>query len=180
MILPALIRRDLIKRHLYLVPNAIVVIKGSFVFGLDHDDKDVFQRTVDWGINHEMVTQNRITTYNCDLYDTRHVVYKTRRLSPSHLEEGYHWAYREFYRWNNILVASRKHHSLKHMMKHFAYTAGWKKFEPLWNLLIKSGMLYEMLPVLESVLSKVKARAQPSGTTATPSSIPTLTTASTY
>lgn len=177
-----------------------VMINGSFVFGLDHDDKDVFQRTVDWGINHalttatyhiltpypgtrlftEMVTQNRITTYNWDLYDTRHVVYKTRRLSPSHLEEGYHWAYREFYRWNNILAASRKHHSLKHMMKHFAYTAGWKKFEPLWNFLIKSGMLNEMLPVLESVLSKVKARAQPSGTTATPASIPTLTTASTY
>src|SRR5690606_2988421 len=83
-----------------------VMINGSFVFGLDHDDKDVFQRTVDWGINHalttatyhiltpypgtrlftEMVTQNRITTYNWDLYDTRHVVYKTRRLSPSHLE----------------------------------------------------------------------------------------------
>ena len=26
-----------------------IMINGSFVFGLDNDDKDVFKRTVDWG-----------------------------------------------------------------------------------------------------------------------------------
>ena len=32
------------------------MINGSFVFGLDHDDKDVFRRTVDWGIEHSITT----------------------------------------------------------------------------------------------------------------------------
>ena len=33
-----------------------VMINGSFVFGLDHDDKNVFRRTVDWGIEHSITT----------------------------------------------------------------------------------------------------------------------------
>jgi radical SAM superfamily enzyme YgiQ (UPF0313 family) len=161
-----------------------IMINGSFVFGLDDDDLDVFQRTVEWGVEHALTTatyhiltpypgtrlfsdmkaQNRITTYNWDLYDTRHVVYRTQRLSPSALEEGYHWAYREFYKWNNIFAASTKHHSLKYALKHFAYTAGWKKFEPLWNFIIKTRALNEMLPVLESVLSNVRTRTSLSET----------------
>jgi hypothetical protein len=29
-----------------------IMINGSFVFGLDDDDKDTFKRTVDWGVKH--------------------------------------------------------------------------------------------------------------------------------
>lgn len=36
------------------------------------------------------------------------------------------------------------------------YSGGWKKFEPVWNFLIKTKNLNNILPVLESVLSKVK------------------------
>ena len=42
------------------------------------------------------------------------------------------------------------------MVKHFTYAGGWKKFEPLWNFLIKTGSLNKMLPLLEAVLSKIK------------------------
>jgi radical SAM superfamily enzyme YgiQ (UPF0313 family) len=153
-----------------------VMINGSFVFGLDHDDTDVFKRTVDWGVKHGLTTatyhiltpypgtslfadmekQGRISTYNWDLYDTRHTVYKTAGLTPDELEEGYHWAYKEFYSWKNIFEASAQHDSLKHQLKHFFYTTGWKKFEALWNLVIKTEGLNRMLPILESLLSKVK------------------------
>jgi radical SAM superfamily enzyme YgiQ (UPF0313 family) len=152
-----------------------IMINGSFVFGLDEDDRDVFKRTVDWGVEHAITTstyhiltpypgtalysdlqkQGRLLTDNWDLYDTRHVVYKTANLSAEELENGYHWAYREFYRWNNIVRASVKHDSLKHCLKHFLYTGGWKKFEAVWNFLIKTRSLNTMLPLLESVLSKV-------------------------
>jgi hypothetical protein len=43
------------------------------------------------------------------------------------------------------------------MIKHFTYAGGWKKFEPLWNFLIKTGALNKMLPLLEAVLSKTKS-----------------------
>ena len=103
-----------------------------------------------------MERDNRILTRDWDLYDTRHVVHKTKNISAVALEEGYHWAYRSFYQWNNILRASMKHEDLKHKIKHFMYTGGWKKFEAVWNVLIKTKGLNHMLPLLESVLSKVR------------------------
>ena len=153
-----------------------VMINGSFVFGLDEDDKDVFKRTVEWGVKNSITTSTyhvltpypgtklfkdmesagRILTRNWDLYDTRNVVYKTANLSADELKNGYHWAYKEFYTWSNIIKASSNHDSLKHTLKHFFYSGGWKKFEAVWNFLIKTKNLNNMLPVLESILSKVK------------------------
>lgn len=153
-----------------------IMINGSFVFGLDEDDKDVFRRTVDWSVKHSITTstyhiltpypgtqlfadmekQGRILTRNWDLYDTRNVVYRTARLTATELKNGYEWAYREFYSWNNIFRASMNHDSAKYVLKHFFYAGGWKKFEALWNFVIKTRNLGLMLPILEAILSKVK------------------------
>ncbi len=157
-----------------------IMINGSFVFGLDDDDKDVFKRAVDWGVKNAITTstyhvltpypgtklfkdmeqQGRITTRNWDLYDTRNVVYKTKNLTPEELKNGYDWAYREFYSWPNILKASLSHDSHKHKLKHLMYSGGWKKFEPVWNFLIKTKSLNNMLPLLESILSKVNGNQE--------------------
>jgi hypothetical protein len=51
--------------------------------------------------------------------------------------------------------ASLFHGSLKHQAKHFFYAAGWKKFEPAWNLVIRAKQLRLMTPLLEAVLSNV-------------------------
>src|SRR6185503_9587425 len=73
----------------------------SFVFGMDDDDDTVFERTVEWGIEHGLTTATyhiqtpypgtrlfarmeaagRIVTRDWDLYDTRHVVYRPARLT---------------------------------------------------------------------------------------------------
>lgn len=152
-----------------------IMINGSFVFGLDDDDTDVFKRTVEWGVENAITTstyhiltpypgtklyrdmkeQGRILTDNWDRYDTRNVVFKTTKLSPEQLKDGYDWAYREFYSWKNIVSGSLAHDTPKHMLKHFLYAGGWKKLEPLWNFLIKSRNLNNMLPLLEAILSKV-------------------------
>ena len=152
-----------------------IMINGSFVFGLDSDDTDVFKRTVDWGVKNALTTatyhiltpypgtrlyetmnnDGRILTNDWDLYDTRHVVYKTKKLTYKELEEGYWWAYKEFYKWSNIFEASFSHDSFKHQMKHLVYTGGWKKFENLWNLIINTGGLQKMLPLLELLLTEV-------------------------
>jgi radical SAM superfamily enzyme YgiQ (UPF0313 family) len=152
-----------------------IMINGSFVFGMDDDEGDVFRRTVDWAIAHgvttatfhiqtpypgtglhaRMVREGRITTSNWDRYDTRHVVYRPARLTPEALKDGYDWAYREFYRWRSIAGAAFAHGTIKHRAKHFAYAAGWKKFEPLWDIVIRARQLRAMTPVLEGVLAKV-------------------------
>ena len=153
-----------------------IMINGSFVFGLDHDDQDVFKRTVDWGIQNAITTatyhiltpypgtrlhdalrnEGRILTNDWDLYDTRHVVYQPLKLTPQELENGYHWAYDEFYKWNNVLKAAFTHDSFRHQLKHLFYTGGWKKFEDFWSFIINIGGLQQMLPLLELLLSKVE------------------------
>src|SRR4029453_17054363 len=74
------------------------------------------------------------------------------------LKDGYDWAYREFYRWPSIVRGSLPHGSLKHQAKHFFYAAGWKKFEGLWDAVIRARQLPAMTPVLEAVLSKISGR----------------------
>jgi radical SAM superfamily enzyme YgiQ (UPF0313 family) len=135
----------------------------------------VFKETVDWGVRNGLTTStyhiltpypgtrlfqsmkkdNRILHENWNLYDTRQVVYKTKGLTAGELKEGYDRAYRNFYSWRNIWKASWQHDELKHTIKHFAYAGGWKKFEPLWNFMIKTRGLNKMLPLLEAILSKV-------------------------
>ena len=156
-----------------------IMINGSFVFGMDDDTEDVFRRTVDWAIENGITTatfhvqtpypgtglharltqEGRITTDNWDLYDTRHVVFRPARISAETLKTGYDWAYREFYRWSSVAAASFTHGTVKHRVKHFAYAVGWKKFEGLWNTIIRARQLRVMTPVLEAVLSKVSGAA---------------------
>lgn len=152
-----------------------IMINGSFVFGLDDDDKDVFKKTVDWAVTNALTTstfhiltpypgtrlfknmeiEKRILHRNWDQYDTRQVVYRTVGLRADELKKGYDWAYQSFYSWKNIYRASIQHDQLKHAIKHFSYAGGWKKFEPLWNFIIKTHGLNKMLPLLEAILSKV-------------------------
>jgi len=158
-----------------------IMVNGSFVFGMDDDGPDVFDRTVDWAVRNGIATATfhiqtpypgtrlhqqltaagRITSQNWDLYDTRHVVFRPARLTPEQLETGYHRAYRDFYGWGNITRAARAHDSAKHRAKHVFYAAGWKKFEPLWDVVIKTRRLALMTPLLEGVLSKVTGPPRP-------------------
>jgi len=152
-----------------------IMINGSFVFGMDDDGDDVFRRTVDWAIEQgittatfhiqtpypgtrlyaRMVRDGRMATRDWNLYDTRHVVYKPARLTAEALKAGYDWAYKEFYRWGSIAQASLHHGTVKHQAKHFFYAAGWKKFEGVWDFVIRARQLNWMTPLLEGVLARV-------------------------
>ncbi len=152
-----------------------IKINGSFVFGLDDDGPDVFRSTVDWAIENGLTTTTfhiltpypgtalhtgmkaagRIETENWDLYDTRHVVYRTRGMSAAQLEAGYDWAYEEFYRWRSIFQASAHHDTWERRLKSFC--AGWKKLEPLWNAVIKTRRLRSLRPLLEGILGTAGA-----------------------
>jgi radical SAM superfamily enzyme YgiQ (UPF0313 family) len=167
-----------------------VMINGSFVFGMDGDDGTVFDRTVAWAIEHGIETatfhiltpypgtalyrrmrdQERMTTDNWDLYDTRHTVFRPARLRPSELEAGYWHAYESFYRWGSIFRSAAAHDTLWSRLRHIAYAAGWKKFEPAWDLVIRLRRAGMMLPALEAILSEFGHR--PSATMSAPSPRP--------
>lgn len=155
-----------------------VMINGSFVFGMDDDNPDVFDRTVEWAVKHgietatfhiltpypgtalhaRMVEQGRMLHENWDLYDTRHCVHKPAKLTGEQLETGYWRAYREFYRWKNIAQGALAKEKWSARLRHFAYATGWKKFEPLWDLIIRTRQATRMLPLLETILEEFGKR----------------------
>ncbi len=38
-------------------------------------------------------------------------------------------------------------------LRHLAYAGGWKKFEPLWDFVIRAKQVTHFLPFLEAILS---------------------------
>lgn len=149
-----------------------IMINGSFIFGLDNDTKDVFDRTTEWAINsgiatatnhiltpypgtviyEEMKKDNRILTDDWRLYDTRHLVFKHPNISKEEMEAGYNRAYENFYKWGNIVKCSGNHEELGLKLKHLTYAGAWKKFEPVWNFLIKNEKLFKARGMLVKTL----------------------------
>lgn len=74
-------------------------------------------------------------------------------MTAAALEEGYWRAYRDFYRWGSILRGAAAKPGWTGRLRHFAYAAGWKKCEPLWDWIIRLRRVPRMLPLLESVLA---------------------------
>jgi len=150
-----------------------VMINASFVFGMDHDDERVFDRTVTWAIEQSIETatfhiltpypgtalyeqiksQGRLTNHNWNLYDTRHAVFQPARMSAQTLEAGYWKAYQDFYSWGSILQSAWGKQHWQQKLRHLAYSGGWKKFEPFWDLVIKSKRVAAFIPLLETILS---------------------------
>jgi len=156
-----------------------VMINGSFVFGMDADDGSVFERTVEWAIERGIETatfhiltpypgtalygrlaaQGRITIHDWDRYDTRHAVFRPAHMSADELEQGYRRAYRDFYKWTSIARGASAHGTVTAGLRHLAYAAGWKKFEPCWDFVIRARRAGMMLPLLETILGEFGKRA---------------------
>jgi radical SAM superfamily enzyme YgiQ (UPF0313 family) len=105
-----------------------IAIQGCFVFGLDHDTKDVFDTTaqfaIDTGIDlprfavltpfpgtplHlRLSEQGRILTRDWELYDGQHVVFQPLHMTPQQLAAGHERAWKAVYRYRSIARRLRK------------------------------------------------------------------------
>jgi radical SAM superfamily enzyme YgiQ (UPF0313 family) len=155
-----------------------VIVNAGIVFGLDDDGPDVFQRTVDWAISQgiekssfhiltpypgtklfdRLNRQGRILTKNWDLYDTQHAVFKPARMTSDRLEEGYWWARKHFYSLENTLRAAAAKTSLSRRLRHLVYTLSWSKCTPVWDFLIRHGLMSLATPILERVYNSTHKR----------------------
>jgi radical SAM superfamily enzyme YgiQ (UPF0313 family) len=153
-----------------------IMVNGSFVFGMDNDDEGVFGRTVAWALSRGIETatfhiltpypgtrlhdrlerQGRILHRNWDLYDTRHCVFRPAGMSAEQLEAGYWRAYKDFYSWGSILHSAAAKENWSARLRHAAYAAGWKKFEPMWDIIIRAKQVASMMPILECILEGEK------------------------
>lgn len=169
-----------------------IQVNGSFVFGFDHDDASVFERTVRWieanrlecatfhiltpypgtPLFSQLDKEGRILTRDWDLYDTGHAVFEPRRMTVKELEDGYAWAYETLFSLKSIW--ERRPRSFSAAAGYFGMSLLYKKSNPLWRFLIRNRLTaLAWRPLVEASrrrhlrLRKVSARS--AGTCPSPS-----------
>jgi radical SAM superfamily enzyme YgiQ (UPF0313 family) len=100
-----------------------IAIQGCFIFGLDDDSPDIFQKTVDvinelkvdiprFAINtpypqtelyKKLEKEGRLLHRYWTHYDTQHVVFHPARMTPEELDQGFRTAYETTFRIPSIL-----------------------------------------------------------------------------
>ena len=156
-----------------------VMINGSFVFGMDGDDGSVFERTVEWAIEQgiETATFHILTPYPGTALYRRIVGSRpphgsrlgSLRHPPRRVPPGAHVGRRSSNAGTTGPTASstggdrssaapRRTRISLAGLRHLGYSAGWKKFEPLWDFVIRAKRAGTMLPVLETILSEFGRR----------------------
>jgi radical SAM superfamily enzyme YgiQ (UPF0313 family) len=106
-----------------------IALQGCFVFGLDHDEPDVFLKTAEFAVQAKidlprfavvtpfpntalykrLLAEGRILTKNWELYDGQHVVFRPAKLSVQELQQGIETAWKHAYSFRSI--ARRISHS---------------------------------------------------------------------
>lgn len=99
-----------------------IAIEGAFVFGLDEDDESVFERTVRFAqenrleaaqfgiltpfpgtpLRETLEREGRITSNDWSEYTISRVVFEPKNMSARTLQEGFNWAWQEFYSLGSI------------------------------------------------------------------------------
>lgn len=97
-------------------------IEGAFIFGMDNDDESVFSRTVEFAqraglalaqfgiltpfpgtpLYAQMEDQGRIIDRDWSKYTISNAVSAPLSMSKKALEDGFKWAYREFYSYRSM------------------------------------------------------------------------------
>ena len=132
-----------------------IQVNGSFVLGFDHDGPDVFERTVEWiqaarlecatfhiltpypgtPLYRQLQSEQRLLHEDWDLYDTAHVVFRPRRMTPEQLEEGYAWCYRELF--SAASIWRRRPEDWRAVAPYMAMSWLYKRSNPLWHRMIR-------------------------------------------
>lgn len=121
-----------------------IAVMGTFVFGFDSDDKDIFRRVGEFVVKNKidlprfsvltpfpgtplfrrLQSEGRILSQNWELYDGQHVVYQPAQMSAQELLGGIETAWKSTYSWANI--ARRLAGSRRMLLKSLAANLGYR------------------------------------------------------
>ena len=186
-------------RRVALLHDHGIQVNGSFVLGFDHDRNDVFARTVAWieSVRLECATFHILTPYpgtplfrqmevegrllhkDWRQYDTGHVVFRPRHMSPEELADGYSWCYRPLFSHGSIW--RRRPDDPSAVLPYLAMSYLYKRSNALWHLLIRhrlTGPVWR--PLVESTRRRhlrFRKRLAASGTRPSPSRSATVVSA---
>ena len=132
-----------------------IQVNGSFVLGFDGDRHDVFAATAEWieanrlecatfhiltpypgtPLFRQMEAEQRLLHRNWELYDTSHVVFRPKHLTPEELHLGYDWMYRRLFSHRSIW--QRRPQGVGAALAYLAGAYLYKRSNRLWHFLIK-------------------------------------------
>jgi radical SAM superfamily enzyme YgiQ (UPF0313 family) len=148
-------RTDDYARRVRILHDHGIQVNGSFVLGFDHDRTDCFARTAEWieenrlecatfhiltpypatPLFRTMEAEGRLLHKNWDLYDTAHVVFRPKHMTPEELAAGYEWCYRRLFSHRSIW--RRRPEDWKAVLPYLAMSYLYKRSNRFWHFLIK-------------------------------------------
>lgn len=148
-----------------------IMVNASFVFGLDGDTPETFPETLRWIVENRIETvtshiltpypgtvlyermkeEGRILTDDLSLYNTAHVVFRPRGMTPEELYEGYLWMYRQVYSLKNIL--RRRPLAREQRMGYWLFNLLYRKYGRFTDWLCRR-LSYQRIGKLAQVLMK--------------------------
>ena len=143
-------------RRVAMLHDVGIQVNTSFVFGFDHDHRDVFAKTAEWvednrvecstfhlltpypntPLFRQMQAEGRLLHTDWDKYDTAHAVFRPRHMSPEELERGYAWIYQHLF--SPASIWARRPADPMAVAPYLAMSALYKRANPLWELLIRT------------------------------------------
>jgi len=142
-------------RRLGILHEHGIQVNGSFVVGFDGDTKETFPRLAEWieenrmecatfhiltpypgtPLFRQMEAEGRLLHRNWDLYDTAHVVFQPKQMTPDELLLGYDWLYRRLF--SHVSIWRRRPQEWGAVPTYLAGCYLYKRSNRLWHFLIK-------------------------------------------
>lgn len=147
-------------RRVRILHDNGIQVNGSFVLGFDEDRRDCFQKLAQWIEAHrlecatfhiltpypgtplfrQMEAEGRLLHRDWNRYDTAHVVFRPRHMTPEELALGYDWLYRRLF--SPASIWRRRPEDRAAVLPYLAMSCLYKRSNRLWHFLIKHRLVH--------------------------------------
>jgi radical SAM superfamily enzyme YgiQ (UPF0313 family) len=153
-------RTDDYARRVRILHDHGIQVNGSFVLGFDEDRRDVFTTTAEWieanrlecatfhiltpypgtPLFRQMESEGRLLHRDWSCYDTGHVVFRPKHMTPEELAHGYGWIYQRLF--SHTSIWRRRPEDWRAVAPYLAMSYLYKRSNRFWHLLIKHNLVH--------------------------------------
>jgi radical SAM superfamily enzyme YgiQ (UPF0313 family) len=155
-------------RRVRLLHDHGIQVNGSFVLGFDHDRRDAFATLASWieetrlesatfhiltpypgtPLFRSLEAEGRLLHRDWTLYDTAHVVFRPRHMTPEELAHGYAWLYQRLF--SHASIWRRRPADPSAVPPYLVMSYLYKRSNGLWRFLIQSRLTHAVWrPIVE-------------------------------
>jgi radical SAM superfamily enzyme YgiQ (UPF0313 family) len=147
-------------RRVRILHESGIQVNGSFVLGFDGDRRDCFRTLAEWieanrlecatfhiltpypgtPLFRQLEAQGRILHRDWSRYDTAHVAFQPRHMSPEELALGYDWLYRRLF--SPASIWRRRPRDAAAVLPYLAMSGLYKRSNRFWHFLIKHRLVH--------------------------------------